>query len=448
MKVPHNEQISNESYFFRDAGQFALFKNAVLPAVMEANRSERSLRIWSAGCSTGEEPYSIAIILKEVLPRDWKCLILGTDADEQTLRKAREGVYTEWSFRKVDPEIQRQYFHKRKGKWALIDEIRSMVTFRLGDLIEDDYPSVAAELHHMDIIFCRNVFIYHSSSAISTALEKLSHTLSENGYLITGHGELNAQRLGPLRTRMFPDSIIYQKVSSEAPAPRSSACIAPAGKREQPVEGFVDRYRTGTTTVARIGAEGPGARTSGLGDSASAHLKDRGPAHEGSADWKKELEQLLSRGAYGSVVEKIEALLSLGNTGDFEVHFFLARAYSNLGRYDPAARACRRAISLKPMSESLYFLLAQIAEMQENGEEAKESLKKAIYLAPGFVAAYLELAAIYEREGNAVRARKMRSAAMRLLETTPPEAIVEPYGNVTCGELLQTIKRALYDLPG
>lgn len=103
---------TGESYFFRDAGQFALLRNAIVPELIERRRAQRSLRIWSAGCSTGEEAYSLAILVHELLPHreGWQLVILGSDLNRDAIEKARSGIYGAWSFRMVYPELQRRYF--------------------------------------------------------------------------------------------------------------------------------------------------------------------------------------------------------------------------------------------------------------------------------------------------------------------------------------------------
>ncbi|MBI4531305.1 MAG: chemotaxis protein CheR [Candidatus Latescibacteria bacterium] len=203
-----------ESYFFRDEGQFALLRNSVLPELIERNIRRRSLRIWSAGCSSGEEPYSLAVLVSEALGGrgDWKVVILGTDINREALEKARRGVYSEWSFRMVEPGLRVRYFHRRGDEWELDMRIREMVTFRSMNILKDPFPDLASDLHSLDLILCRNVFIYFDRDAVSPVLRKFEETLHEGGYLITGHGELHGQKLGRLRTRVFSESVVYQRI--------------------------------------------------------------------------------------------------------------------------------------------------------------------------------------------------------------------------------------------
>ena len=204
-----------ESYFFRDKGQFELLKNVILPELIACRKSERILRIWSAGCSTGEEPYSFAILVDELFPQlqDWDILILGTDINKEALERARRGVYTKWSFRMVDPLIRERYFVKRNDEWEIDEKIKRMVEFHYGNLLGNSFPVQTSQIHNMDIILCRNVFIYLNDKAISGVIKKFTATLNEGGYLITGHGELYAQNLRQLRTILFQESAVYKKIS-------------------------------------------------------------------------------------------------------------------------------------------------------------------------------------------------------------------------------------------
>ena len=110
---------TGESYFFRDRGQMKLLETQILPELIDKQKNSRSLRIWSAGCSTGEEPYSLAIMLQKLIPNwcDWKIFILGTDINQSNLEKAKRGIYSDWSFRLVDPEVRDLYFQPHRNGW-------------------------------------------------------------------------------------------------------------------------------------------------------------------------------------------------------------------------------------------------------------------------------------------------------------------------------------------
>jgi chemotaxis protein methyltransferase CheR len=203
---------SGETYFFRDHGQFDLLRLRLLPELIERRRSARTLRLWSAGCASGEEAYSLAMLVDMLLPeRDgWDILILGSDINQAALAKARRGRYGQWSFRMVSPALQQRYFQRMGDEWALNERIRRMVTFRAGDLIGE--PSPGSEWRDMDLILCRNVFIYFAVNTVTAVADKLAAALSEGGYLLAGHTELIGHRVRDLRSRLFAEGVAYQRV--------------------------------------------------------------------------------------------------------------------------------------------------------------------------------------------------------------------------------------------
>ena len=216
-------RISGETYFFRDHGQFDLLRLRLLPLLIERRRSARTLRLWSAGCASGEEAYSLAMLVDMLLPeRDgWDILILGSDINQTALEKAQRGRYGQWSFRMAAPTLQQHYFRRKGDEWALEEHIRRMVTFRAGDLIGEPFPN--GEWQDMDLILCRNVFIYFAADAVTAVANKLAAALSEGGYLMTGHTELIGHRAQGLQSRLFAEGVVYQRV---APIPTEIPLVA------------------------------------------------------------------------------------------------------------------------------------------------------------------------------------------------------------------------------
>ena len=137
------ELTNNESYFFRDQGQFKLLEEHILPELIKRKKITKSLRICSAGCSTGPEPYSLAILLKELIPdiQTWNLLILGVDINHEVLKVARKGVYSPWSFRRVAPEIKEKYFTKKGEQYQINNDIKKLLKFEVCNLIENEQNS-------------------------------------------------------------------------------------------------------------------------------------------------------------------------------------------------------------------------------------------------------------------------------------------------------------------
>lgn len=202
-----------ESYFFRDQEQFSLLRNHIFPEIIDRKQNNKTIRICSAGCSSGEEPYSCAILLKELIPNpeQWNLMILGIDINQAALQKAKMGIYTPWSFRKVEAEIKQRYFQLINNQYHIDQQIKQMLKFQNFNLVKDPFPQQNSELRELDLIICRNVFIYFEASAIAKVIDKFYHTLQPLGYLITGHTELYSQNLSRFQTKIFPESLVYQR---------------------------------------------------------------------------------------------------------------------------------------------------------------------------------------------------------------------------------------------
>lgn len=206
---------NNESYFFRDKEQFFLLREHIFPELIERNQKSKTLRICSAGCSSGEEPYSLAIVLRELIPdlEQWNLKILGTDINQSALQKAQKGVYNSWSFRSVDPEIKQRYFKLIDSQYHLDQSIKEMVDFQPLNLMEGSFSYPGSDIKEIDLILCRNVFIYFGATAIAKVINKFSSALKPQGYLITGHAELSGQDLSSFQVKAFPESLVYQRRS-------------------------------------------------------------------------------------------------------------------------------------------------------------------------------------------------------------------------------------------
>lgn len=178
---------TNESFFFRDKTPFTLLEESVLPDMKKSRESAKKLRIWCAAASTGQEPYSIAMILKEWAPKlpGWKSEILGTDLSADVLRRAKLGKYTQFEVQRGLPiQMMVKYFKQEGNDWELSPEVRAMVQYRKLNLL-DSFSS----LGKFDIIFCRNVLIYFDQETKGKILERMAQLLAPDGYLFLGAAE-------------------------------------------------------------------------------------------------------------------------------------------------------------------------------------------------------------------------------------------------------------------
>lgn len=177
----------NETYFFRDKLPFDKFRDVVLPKLINARGAEKQIRIWCATCSSGQEPYSISMLLDESARKltGWKTEIVATDLSETILSKARSGLYTQFEVQRGLSTAQLlRYFNQTGDKWQLSETIRSKVTFRQFNLLSD-----YGVLGRFDVIFCRNVLIYFDAARKSDVLTRMARILAPDGYLVLGASE-------------------------------------------------------------------------------------------------------------------------------------------------------------------------------------------------------------------------------------------------------------------
>jgi chemotaxis protein methyltransferase CheR len=385
---------TGESYFLRDTKQLDVIIERLLPELIERRASTRCLRIWSAGCSTGEEPYTLAMLLSEQTAAlaGWKIEIIASDINSRVLDIARRGRYTAWSFRALDEARKRKYFREDGREWVIDDRLRQMVRFEQFDLVAEQIQQHDFGVESVDLILCRNVFIYMIPDAISRVAAKFATALAEGGYLVTGHGELLGHITHGLHPRIFPNAVVMHKH---------------AAKTETPLT----RYEAG-----------PGAPAL------------RAPSAVVRLPRERTLPALCQP---DKPVE--QRPISTIPEATLEHAWRLA----NRGFIDDAWHACRDAMKRTPFDPWPFYLQAQLEIERGRVTQAKVLLNKAIYLDPALVAAYLELAALLDAEAAIARARQMRLAACRELRRLPLTLAIKPYENSTAGDLLAYLERQL-----
>jgi chemotaxis protein methyltransferase CheR len=177
-----------ETYFFREKKALDYLEFEYLPDLINKRRGHKQcLKIWSAGCASGEEPYSVAILLKRILPdiKNWDITILATDINPEFIKKAQKGVYTKWSFRGISESFKTMNFEKLENdKYRIKSSIKKMVDFSFVNLASDSYPSTTNNTNEIDIILCRNVLIYFSIKGIKSVTSKFYNSLNDNGVLL------------------------------------------------------------------------------------------------------------------------------------------------------------------------------------------------------------------------------------------------------------------------
>jgi chemotaxis protein methyltransferase CheR len=202
---------TNETYFFREAFQLKAFTDEIVPELkrIKEKKGERTLRIWSAGCSSGEEPYTIAMLLLESgCFGGWRIEIIGTDISHRVLQQARKGVYGQSSFRTTDEAYVKRFFQGQEGGFKVNDEVKSLVTISHLNLFDQNRLAL---LGKMDVIFCRNVIIYFDQIAKKRVIDSFYKSLCEGGYLLLGHSESLMNISTAFILRHLKNDMVYQK---------------------------------------------------------------------------------------------------------------------------------------------------------------------------------------------------------------------------------------------
>lgn len=203
----------NETFFFREQNQLRAFSDEILPEIRETNREKKRLRIWSAGCSTGEEAYTIAMLVLEYGRLcGWDTEVLGSDINQRVLTSARRGAFRKNSFRTTDQYFIDKYFTEEDGSFTITEGVRRLVNFSHLNLLD---PFRVKFVGKMDVIFCRNVLIYFDQQARKKVVDNFYDILVEGGYLLLGHAESLMNISTSFALRHLKNDMVYQKPVSE-----------------------------------------------------------------------------------------------------------------------------------------------------------------------------------------------------------------------------------------
>jgi chemotaxis protein methyltransferase CheR len=199
----------NETYFFREQNQLKTFSEEILPELKDINKDKKRLRVWSAGCSTGEEPYTIAIlVLEKGYFHNWNIEIFGSDINQRVLQAARSGIYRKNSFRATEPYFLRKYFREEDNISRISDNVKQYVNFSHLNLLD---PFKVKLVGTVDVIFCRNVLIYFDYPSRKKVIDMFYERLTDGGYLLLGHAESLINLSTAFSLRHFKYDMVYQK---------------------------------------------------------------------------------------------------------------------------------------------------------------------------------------------------------------------------------------------
>lgn len=392
-----------ETFFFRYAEQFAALRGTILPERIAARSAERRLRIWSAGCSTGPETYSVGIVLHELLGErlpDWRIGLTGTDINRDVLGVARRAVYGSWALRTLGASARERYFRPgpRAGTFALKPEFRGLARFEPQNLMSLIDGTASLALTDYDLILCRNVLIYFHPDVVQALVRALAQRLRPGGWLLLGHAEPNpafAEFLDPVS---LPGTAAYRRredgaVPDVAPPP-------PAMPEPVP--------DTAWMPLLPPTAPDPAPR---LVPAPTPVTTERPLAPDSLAPDSLTPDSLASD--------------SLA----------LVRALADAGDLDASWQACRAALGQDPTDPRLRYYEGLLARARARPDEAERAFRGALYLDKGFVMAHYHLGLTLIAAGRREAGRRAVANALRLAATLPADAVLPEGDGLTAGEL-------------
>lgn len=424
-----------ETYFFREKNSFDYLIEQLIPRLIkERSGKEKSLKIWSAGCASGEEPYSIAIAVSRLIAnlREWDVKILATDLNPEFLKRAERAEYKEWSFRTTPRWIRERYFEKKPdGFYALHPDIKNMVTFSYLNLAEDIYPSLLNGTNAMDVIFCRNVLMYFTTEKMNAVVGNFRRCLLDGGLLVVSPTETSPYIFSQFTSCNFDGAVFYRRDSRFRVKDEEKAEFA------EPITATESGRLTGTPDLY---AET--ARSEPVVEIQSAYQPagiEKITEKEQLPDESDDAFALYERGLYGETVEKLNEQIVHGKA-DTQSLALLARSYANQGKLDEARHWCGKAIETDLLNPGLYYLLAII--LQDSGEldQADISLKQTLYIEPDFILAHFALGMLACRQEKFKPAKKHFENAMNLLKRCGMADILPESEGITAGRLAEIIQ--------
>jgi len=381
-----------ETHFFRNPPQIRALRKYVLPELLKQAAGRRRLRIWSAGCSTGEEPYTIAMLVRELLPASagWDVKIIATDVSTRALASARRARYQERSFVMTDPVDLQRFFvlDADSGSYEVRQEVRELVEFRHHNLVTEQPPADPGEL---DLVLCRNVTIYFDRDTTKSLMQRLHKSLRDGGYLFLGHAETLWQITDAFSLVSLGDAFVYRR---PAPGSERRAVLPDRRTEDEPRPTRADRRRS---------------------------VEDRRRLAPGR--WRPRLAVPATPPpapvAPPPVADPLAAVT----------------AAVEAGRYAEAADLAAEVTTADPLRAKAYYLHGLALTNLGQDADAMVVLRKAVYLAPQDGYAHFLLAGALERRGEQVAAARSYRAAANTLGSRPLDAVAPELGGRSVAEL-------------
>jgi chemotaxis protein methyltransferase CheR len=440
-----------ETYFFRIPDHFRAFQEVVLPEFIRSRSSIRQLSILSAGCASGEEPYTIAMLVQGRADlAGWRVDIKGIDVNPAVIAKGRIGRYSPWSFREIDPKFKERYFDAIGRDFQLHDSIREMVTLEEGNLVDAQAAFWKPDAY--DVIFFRNAFMYLSQEAGQSVVARIARSLARNGYLFMGPAETLRGVSHDFRLCHTHETFYYQLRPDSADAvqsiPRSFTPSARAANRSgAPETSFAD---TGSDWSDSIREATERIRV-------LAHVPEHSSASEPAKPTMANAERLpvdLTTAMKLLREERFELALAVlqelppEDQSSHDAQLLRAILLTNRGDFANARLACSLVLKIDELNAGAYYVMALCSANEGDTQTATEHNQTAIYLDPSFAMPHLHLGLLAKRGVASDLAVQELSRALLLLPREDETRILLFGGGFSRNALMEMCRRELQGYRG
>ncbi|MGB8843243.1 MAG: CheR family methyltransferase [Aliidongia sp.] len=424
-----------ETYFFRNREQFQALAEIALPERMRARQRPGELRLLSAGCASGEEAYSIAIVARETIADPaWTVMVQAVDINPTALAKAAAARYSSWAFRDTPPDLQRKWFRPDGPEMRLDETVRGAVRFATGNLADansDLWPGAG-----YDVIFCRNVLMYFAPEQMRLAIERIAHALAPGGFLFLGHVETLRGVSDAFHLRHTHGTFYYQRKEGGAFVRSSAAGPTMLWQTPPPADAafdatWVETIRTASERVATLVPSTP-----------------PGSARVVPAAWDTApVLDLLRQERFADALTHLRDGLPEADR-DTDMLLLEAALLAQIGQFAAAEIACRRLIVIDELNAGAHYVLALCREHVGDRDGAGEHDRIAAYLDPAFAMPRLHRGLLARRAGDPDTARRELGQALILLRREDAARLLLFGGGFNRGTLVSLCETAFRDCGG
>lgn len=405
----------SETYFLRDSRQFAAFAT-----LLRERRAQglRQLRVLSAGCSTGEEPYSVAITIRETLPdaAAWNISVLGADLNNRSLAAARRAHYTRWSLRETPEPIRQKYFTKHGQEYVLAREISEMVRFEQHNLTARTSDLWRREAY--DVIFCRNVLMYLREEAARGAVENIARSMTLGAHLFLGHAENLRGLSQSFQLLHSHETFFYRLRNSGPPQSRSEPPSAQRLERSSVAADWFSAINRASVRIGALSLDSRGTPAQALSEHPEAGCAAQPPCAD--SETVQRVISLITAERFDAALRLLDSARS---TGRAEAGLLRAVLQVSTGRLEAALAECTLLLELDDLNADAHFVMALCREHQGDGASAREHDRMASYLDSDFAMPHLQLGRLARRSGDLCTARRELALACDLLLREAPVRI-------------------------